>query len=216
MRKNVFAAGITLLAVALFFGLSYPDGMLFSIPISIINIILGLVTKAPPGLDFNPETANVRLVIDRGVVRANIYQLVFQNSKLVLRRLSSIMVTVVLALVLALVGLELLFIIGALMGGITGFSLQEYLTQRARDRIGTGVQLTQLGKNDVEINYSDLREVRFVRSRLCLITENKTLVASFPRGYAARLHPLLEKIFGSKFKTEESVRAAQASQKKRE
>ena len=216
MRKNVFAAGITLLAVALLFGLSYPEGMLFTIPISIINIILGLVTKAPPGLDLNPETANVRLVIDRGVVRANIYQLVFQNSKLVLKRLSSIMVTVVLALVLALVGLELLFIIGALMGGITGFSLQEYLTQRARDRIGTGVQLTQLGKNDVEINYSDLREVRFVRSRLCLITENKTLVASFPRGYAARLHPLLEKIFGSKFKTEESVREAQASQKKRE
>ena len=125
------------------------------------------------------------------------------------------MVTVVLALVLALVGLELLFIIGALMGGITGFSLQEYLTQRARDRIGTGDQLTQLEKNDIEINYSDLREVRLVRSRLYLVTETRTLIASFPRGYAAKLYPLLEKIFGSKFEDQESVRAAQASQKER-
>src|SRR5205807_198161 len=97
MRKNILAAGVTLLALALLFGVSYPDGLLFSMPISILNIILGLVTRTPPGLEIQPESANVRLVIDRAVVRASIYQLVFLNSKLILKRLSSVTVTVILA-----------------------------------------------------------------------------------------------------------------------
>src|SRR5437899_9616857 len=90
MRKNILAAGVTLLAVALLFGVSYPTGLLFSIPISILNIILGLVTRAPPGLEIQPESASIRFVIDRGVVRASIYQFVFLNSKLILKRLSSV------------------------------------------------------------------------------------------------------------------------------
>jgi len=98
MRKNILAAGITLLALALLFGVSYPTGLLFSIPISILNIILGLITRTPPGFEIQPESANIRLVIDRGVVRASIYQLVFLNSQLVLKRLSSVTVTVILAL----------------------------------------------------------------------------------------------------------------------
>src|SRR5437879_11836643 len=115
MRKNILAAGVTLLALALLFGVSYPDGLLFSMPISILNIILGLVTRTPPGLEIQPESANIRLVIDRGVVRASIYQLVFLNSKLILKRLSSVMVTVILALVLAFVGLDVLVVVGVLL-----------------------------------------------------------------------------------------------------
>src|SRR6266704_4868227 len=184
MRKNILVAGVTLLAVALLFGVSYPDGLLFSIPISILNIILGLVTRTPPGLEIQPESASIRLVIDRGVVRASIYQLVFLDSKLILKRLSSIGVTVILALVLAVVGLEVLGIIGALMGGITGFSLQEFLTQRMRNKIGTGNELTAVGRGDIEIAYDDLLEVRLAKSRLYLITENISFSASFPRGYS--------------------------------
>ena len=213
MRKNILAAGITFLAVALLFGISSPGDLVVSVPFSIINILLGLITKSAPGLDLKPETGNVRLVVDRGVVRASIYQLVFLNSKLILKRLSSVMVTVLLALVLALVGLALLFIIGALMGGITGFSLQEYLTQRARDKIGTGTQLTQLENKDIEINYSDIRQVQLIRNRLYVSSEDNTLIAGFPRGYSARLEPLLEKIFGSKFASQESIRSTKAAQK---
>src|SRR6266702_7909656 len=164
MRKNILVAGVTLLAVALLFGVSYPDGLLFSIPISILNIILGLVTRTPPGLEIQPESASIRLVIDRGVVRASIYQLVFLNSKLILKRLSSVTVTVILAFVLAVVGLEVLGIIGALMGGITGFSLQEYFTQRARNKIESENALTSVGPSDIEIEYSDLSEVRLAKS----------------------------------------------------
>src|SRR5207249_11122796 len=150
MRKNILVAGITLLALALLFGVSDSTGLFFSIPISLLNIVLGLVTRAPPGLEIQPESASIRFVIDRGAVRASIYQLVFLNSKLILKRLSSVMVTVILALALAVVGFEVLGIIGALMGGVTGFSLQEFLTQRMRNKIGTEMQLTSLGKNDIE------------------------------------------------------------------
>src|SRR5207244_10422148 len=115
----ILVAALTLLATALLFGVSYPAGLLFSIPISILNIILGLITRVPPGLEIQPESANIRLLIDRGVVRASIYQLVFLNSKLILKRLSSVMVTVILAFVLAVVGLAFLGFAGALLEGIT-------------------------------------------------------------------------------------------------
>src|SRR6267378_7226105 len=216
MRKNILAAGITLLALALLFGVSYPTGLLFNIPISILNIILGLVTRTPPGFEIQPESANIRLVIDRGVVRASIYQLVFLNSKLVLKRLSSVKVTVILAFVLAVVGLEVLGIVGALMGGITGFSLQEFLTQRMRNKIGTEMQLTSLGKNDIEIDYNDLLEVRLAKSRLYLVSENNTISASFPRGYSRKIKPMLASLFQTKFTDGESLRAAEAAEKENE
>src|SRR5467141_1495657 len=211
MRKNVFVVGVTLLALGLLFGVSYPAGLLFSIPVSILNIILGLVTRTPPGLEIQPESANIRLVIDRGVVRASIYQLVFLNSKLVLKRLSSVMVTVILAFVLAIVGLVVLDIVGALMGGITGFSLQEFLTQRMRNKIGSEMQLTTVGESDIEIAYNDLSDVRLVKSRLYLITHSNSLSTSFPRGYSRKIEPMLANIFESKFTTEESVRAAEVA-----
>src|SRR5438128_8975247 len=204
MRKNILAAGVTLLAVALVFGVSYPTGLLFSIPISILNIIIGLVTRTPPGMEVRPESTNIKLVIDRGVVRASIYQLVFLDSKLILKRLSSVTVTVILAFVLAIVGVEVLGIVGALMGGITGFSLQEFLTQRMRNKMRSEMQLTSVGKSDIEIMYDHLLQVRLVKSRLYLITETSSLSASFPRGYSRKMKPMLANIFESKLTTEES------------
>lgn len=216
MRKNILVAGITLLVLALLFAVSYPAGLLFTVPISALNIILGLITRTPLGMEIQPESNNIRLVIDRGVVRASIYQLVFMNSKLVLKRLSSVMVTVILAFVLAVVGLEVFGIVGALMGGITGFSLQEFLTQRMRNKMESEMQLTSLGKNDIEIDYNDLLEVRLVKSRLYLISENSTLSASFPRGYSGKIKPMLAKLFETKFTDEESLRAAEAAEKENE
>ena len=205
-----------MLALALLFGVSYPTGLLFSIPISILNIILGLITRTPPGFEIQPESANIRLVIDRGVVRASIYQLVFLNSKLIFKRLSSVTVTVILAFVLAVVGLEVLGIVGALMGGITGFSLQEFLTQRMRNKMGSELLLTSVGRSDLQIEYDDLLEVRLVKSRLYLITETSSLSASFPRSYSRKIKPVLTNIFESKFTTEESIRAVEAAEKENE
>jgi hypothetical protein len=125
-------------------------------------------------------------------------------------------VTVILAFVLAVVGLEVLGIVGALMGGITGFSLQEFLTQRMRNKMGSEMQLTSIGKSDIEIEYDDLLEVRLVKSRLYLITETSSLSASFPRGYSRKIKPMLTNIFESKFTTEDSIRAVEAAEKENE
>ena len=214
MRKNILATGVILLAVAILFGISFPIGLLFSVPLAVLNIILGLVTKAPSGVEVQPQF-DTRLVVDKGVVRGSIYQLVFLDSKLILKRLSSVSVTVILALVLAVVGLGFLFIVGAFMGGITGFSLQEYLTQRMRNKI-KGEQLTSVGKNDIEIGYADLSEIRLGKSRLYLLSESNSFMASLPRGYSGKIRPILAKIFGSKSTTEESVRATEAAEKENE
>src|SRR6267143_4415809 len=122
MRKNILATGAALLALGLVYGASYPDSLLRSLPIAGLNMILGLITKASPGVETHPESANIRLLVDKGVVRASIYQVVFLDSRLILKLLSSINVTVILAFLLAFVGLEILAFVGALMGGITGFS----------------------------------------------------------------------------------------------
>jgi hypothetical protein len=215
MRKNILAAGGALLALTLVVGFSYPLSLSFMIPISVLNVILGLITRTPPGFG-QSQLANVRFVVDRGVVRASIYQLVFTDSKLTFKRLSSVVVTVILPLVLAVVGLAVLFIAGALMGGITGFSLQEFLTQRNRNKIENENQLTSVAQGDIEIAYSDLSEVRLAKNRLYLRTETMSLSASFPRGRSREMSPVLAKIFGTKFTTEESIRASKAADKENE
>jgi hypothetical protein len=216
MRKNILAAGSIMLVLALLFALSYPLGLFFTLPISVLNIVIGLVTKVSPGLQFQPDSDNIRLVVDRGVVRASVYQIAFLKSKLVLKRLSSVSVTVILALVLAIVGYEFLFVVGALMGGVTGFSLQEFLTQRMRNKISDEKDLTTIGQSDIEFEYANLVEARLLRNRLYLITDSRSLAISFPRGYSRRLEPMLNEVLGSTLTTEESIRAAQAAEKQQE
>lgn len=78
------------------------------------------------------------------------------------------------------------------------------------------MQLTSLGKNDIEIDYNDLLEVRLAKSRLYLISENNTLSASFPKGYSRKIKPMLADLFETKFTDEESLRAAEAAEKENE
>jgi len=217
MRKNILTAGVALFVLALLFGESYTIGLFFSVPISILNIVLGLVTRTPPGLNLEPESSQIRLVIDRAVSRGSIYQLVFTNSKLIFKRLSSVMVTVVLAFVLAIAGFAALFIVGALMGGVTGFSLQEFLTQRTRNKIGNGALLTTKTQRDIQIEYNELTEVKLVRNRLYLFRKEAVNTASFPSRYSKRVRPLLSSIFTSKFSdNEKSLGAAETSKKENE
>jgi len=202
MRKNILYSGFALLILALVFGAPNAIGLLFGLPISGLNIILGGVTRQSRGFEVQPESGEIKLLVDRGVVGASIYQFVFTNSKLVMKRLASIMVTVLLALILAVLGLEFFAIIGAVMGGITGYSLQEFLTQRVRNKIESGNTLTSTGGKDTEIDYADLVDVRLVKSRLYLTTESRTIVASFPRKHSQKMRPVLSNIFRSKFVAE--------------
>ena len=195
MRKNILATGIILTAVAILFGISYPEGLLFSLPLALLNTIIGLATKEPSGLEVQPQPT-IRLLVDRGVVRASIYQLVFLDSKVILKRLSPASTTALLPLVLSVIGLGFLFIVGALIGGITGFSLQEYLTQRARNRIRNERALTSLMPGDIEVEYAEVSEVRLDKSRLYFVTQNHSFVSNIPKKYSDQMRPLLAKIFG--------------------
>src|SRR2546422_1825129 len=216
MRRNILAAGAALLVLGLVTGASSPVTLIATVPVAVVNIILGLGTSASPGLETQPESGRIRLAMDRGVVRATIYQVVFLDSKLVLKRLSSARVTIILPLMLAILGFEILFIVGALMGGITGFSLQEFLTQRKRNKIESEMQLSSVGKGDIEISYGDLLEVKLAKSRLYLVKDTYLLSVGFPGRYSQEMRPILANIFKSKFKTTESVRTTEASEKENE
>ncbi len=205
MRKNILAAGFTFLALAILFAFYNPLGLLFGFPISLLNILLGLITRSTTGVEVQPGPSEIRLIVSRAVMRASIYQIVFLRSRLVFKRLSSVMVTVVLALVLAVVGLELLGVIGALMGGITGFSLQEFFTQRTRNAIASQTGMTSIGKNDIGIDYKNLSEVRLARNRLYLLQDDGSLIASLPKKYSRRMSVALIDILGAKFVSGNSV-----------
>src|SRR5256712_14115934 len=165
MRKNILAGGVTLLAVAIIFGLSYPDGLLFSLPLAVLNIILGLVTKAPPGLEVQPRTGGIRLVIDRGVVRASIYQLVFTDFKLVLKRLSSANVTIILPLMLAVLGFLFLFIIGAWFGGITGFFFKSFLPRGCEKRFRMKRRRPPVGQATIKADTTIFQRIGSAKNR---------------------------------------------------
>jgi len=213
MRRNILIAGAALLALGLVTAASSPTTLIVTLPAAVVNIILGLGTRASPGLKTQPESGKIRLVIDRGVVRATIYQVVFLDSKLILKRLSSASVTIILPLVLAILGFEILFILGALMGGITGFSFQEFLTQRKRNKIESEMQPSSVGMGDIEIAYTDLLEVKLAKSRLYLVKDTYLLSVGFPGRFSQEMRPILANIFKSKFKTTESVRTAEVSEK---
>ncbi len=213
MRKNILAAGVTFLALAILLAFYNPQGLLFSVPISLLNILLGLITRSTTGVQIQPSPSEIRLIVDRAVMRASIYQVVFLRSRLVFKRLSSVMVTVVLALVLAIVGLELLAVIGALMGGITGFSLQEFFTQRTRNAIASQTGVISLEKNDIGIDYKNLSEVRLARNRHYLLQDDRSIIASLPKKYSEKMRVALNDILGEKFVSGNSVGPVETTKK---
>src|SRR5947209_13635017 len=95
-------------------------------------------------------------------------------------------------------------------------SLQELLTRRRGNTSRSERGMSSVDKGDIDIEYDDILEVRLVKSRLYLIAGNKSLSASFPRGYSRKMKPMLENIFESRFTSEESIRAAEAAEKENE
>src|SRR5438034_11253648 len=92
--------------------------------------------------------------------------MVFSDKKLVLKKLTSGSVTVLAVVVFAVVGLLFAGFIGAAIGGLIAFSLQEFLTQRRRDATKMGNPLVGSGKVDLAFEYEDLERVQFANARL--------------------------------------------------
>jgi len=141
---------------------------------------LGLITPNAPGITLDPLPPTVaKLIVDKAVILANIYQLVFLDTKLIAKRLTSRWITVGIGVTLA--------VLGGLAGGLTGFSVEEFLAQRKRDKIDKENSLTTVFAGDIEIPYERMQQVRLTRMNLSTVANGRVYTWSFPGDYAYRI-----------------------------
>lgn len=176
MRASIVFTGfgVILFGLLLWVGFGYPIEIIGTI--GFINIILGLVTPKSPGLDFQPEQAgSLRLIVDRASSRSGTYELVFSNTKLIMKKLASRGGIMAVALVFA--------IIGGLIGGVTGYSVGELVTQRRRDKIRKENTLLTINRGDVEIPYENMSQVELTRNKLKIFSANGPITLFMPKKY---------------------------------
>lgn len=194
----VAAAGV-LLYLDLPFTTAYFQSTIFVVITGGVNLVLGLATANAGGITTSSRPQDqVRMVVDRGVIGSTIYLMVFSNKKLVLKRLTSGRVTVLAVIIFAVGGLIIAGPIGAPAGGLTAFSLQEFLTQRKRNEVKGGDLLKASAKGDLEFEYDDIERVAMSKSRLRLYLSKGVLPIVVSRKYPARIWPVLEDIMPTK------------------
>jgi len=132
------------------------------------------------------------------VIRTNIYAVAFSEKKLVLRKLGSANLTVATALILAILGAALAGYFGIIVGGITAFSLQEFVTQRRRDGIKRGDILDASGGKDLEFLYDELDHIQLLGNRIQLYLKDRIVRIGISRRSSRLLGPLLERIIPAK------------------
>jgi hypothetical protein len=205
MRVAILVSGVVVVAVGglLFVSLStdprYFQSSLFVIVSGGVNILLGFVTAKAGGVTIPSGSEDpVKMIVDRGVIGSTIYIMAFSNKKLVLRRLTSGSITILAVAVFAIGGLIYAGLLGAAVGGLTAFSLQEFLTQRKRTATKEGNLLDTLAKGDLEFDYDDIERVAVTRSRLRLYLKKGVLGIVISRKYPGKIWPVLQKIMPSK------------------
>lgn len=201
MRVSIIIYGIVIVAVGVLYLLyssvnpDYFQVAIFALPLGGLTLGLGVVTRKAGGVSIPSNSQDpIRMVVDRGVVGSTIYLMTFSNSKLVLKRLTSGSVTILAVVVLAVLGLLFAGFIGAAIGGITAFSLQEFLTQRRRDDVEKGNLLSTAGRGDLEFAYDDLEGIQLAKSRLRLHLANGIMGIVISRKYRAKMLPVLQSI----------------------
>ena len=209
MRLNLITSGILILVVGLLLldftpmdstlidSVYFPT-VILSFAFGGINIAMGATTRKSSGVRVDQESARVKLSVDKGVIGSTIYTMAFSENKLVLKRLSSGRVTLLTVLMLAIFGFAAASIIGAAEGGLTAFSIQEFVTQRRRNLVEQGNVLDPSSKGDLEFPYSELDKVELGRNRLRLYLKKGILRIVISRRYPAKMRPALMKIIGSK------------------
>ncbi len=201
LRVSIIIYGIVIVAVGVLYLLyssvnpDYFQVAIFALPLGGLTLGLGVVTRKAGGVSIPSNSQDpIRMVVDRGVVGSTIYLMTFSNSKLVLKRLTSGSVTILAVVVLAVLGLLFAGFIGAAIGGITAFSLQEFLTQRRRDDVEKGNLLSTAGRGDLEFAYDDLEGIQLAKSRLRLHLANGIMGIVISRKYRAKMLPVLQSI----------------------
>ncbi len=178
--------GVILFGLLLWAGFGYPIEIIGTI--GLINIILGIVTPKSSGLDLQPEQAGpLKLIVDRASSRSGTYELVFSDTKLIMKKLASRGGIMAVTLVFA--------IIGGLIGGVTGYSVGELVTQRRRDRIRRENSLLTVTRGDVEIPYENMSQVELTKNKLKISSADGPTTLFMPKKYppmiAARLRELI-------------------------
>jgi len=192
-----------MVAVSILFLNSVIVASIFGLVLGGLNIIIGLLTPKASGVSVpDNHQGPLKLLLDKGVIKTSIYTVAFSEKKLVLRKLGSANLTVVTALLLALLGAALASYFGIIVGGATAFSLQEYVTQRRRDRISERDPLEPSGAGDLEYPYDEIEQIRLLGNRLQVSLKNRIVRIAISRKYARIMRPVLEKIIPAKIQSD--------------
>ena len=204
MRINILIAGGLILAVSILLLSSEIVASFFGFALGGLNIVIGILTRKAVGIVVPADQRDpLKLSLDKGVIRTNIYAIAFSDKKVVLRKLSSANLTVATALILALLGAALAGPFGIIVGGITAFSLQEFVTQRRRNEIKKeGNVLDPSGRSDLDFPYDELEQVQLLGNRIQLHLNGRIVRIAVSRKYSRMLGPLLQKIIPAKIQSE--------------
>lgn len=159
MRASVVLVGLGIILFGLILWLAIGFPIELTGLIGLFNIILGVITPRSTGLEMRPDQmGSVKLVVDQARSRSGIYELFFTDSKLVMKKLASTGVITAVAL--------LFFLLGGIAGGLTGYSLQEFMAQRRRDKIQRENSMMTVSAKDKEIPYENMSQMEWTRRGL--------------------------------------------------
>jgi len=191
-----------MLAVSVLLVSSAIVASIFGFALGALNIIIGIVTSKAAGITVpDDQPGPLKLLLDKAVIRANIYAVAFSEKKIVLRKLSSAYLTVVTVLILAILGAVLAGPFGIIVGGITAFSIQESVTQRRRDEIKRGNALEASGGRDIEFPYDEMEHVQVLGNRIQLYLKDRTVRIAISRRSSRIIGSMLEKIIPAKIQS---------------
>ena len=174
MRATMFVIGVAISAWGLFLWRVFGYPIWLAGTIGLFNIILGAITPKSRKVDFQPETSGaVKLVVDKvilrlGRLRFTFYELVFLDNKLVMKKLTS------MGIIFLATGVS--FALGGFFGGLTGWSVWEFLDQRKRDRIRDRNEFTSVARGDMEVPYESMSQVQLDGESLKMVVGGRPLV----------------------------------------
>ena len=174
MRATMFVIGVAISAWGLFLWRVFGYPIWLAGTIGLFNIILGAITPKSRKVDFQPETSGaVKLVVDKvilrlGRLRFTFYERVFLDNKLVMKKLTSI------GIIFLATGVS--FALGGFFGGLTGWSVWEFLDQRKRDRIRDRNEFTSVARGDMEVPYESMSQVQLDGESLKMVVGGRPLV----------------------------------------
>lgn len=191
MRASIVLVGfgIIIFGLILWIAIGFPIELTGTI--GFINIILGIITPRSTGLELQPEQMGtqmgaVKLVVDQARSKSSIYELFFTDSKLVMKKLASTGAITAVAL--------LFFFLGGIAGGLTGYSLQEFMAQRSRDRIRKENSMMNLTSKDMEIPYESMSQVEWTRRGLKIVSGGRTMHIAMGKKYRRMISSRLREV----------------------